>query len=174
MADASCHCHNAKNISCCTTLAAFIVHILGMELAFGNIAVFTVHIPDMRLAVKMVILSNFLFTFFMQEYTKRKKVVHLSVDIVSRTVRPSVLRASCYQSDWFSTNCYTCLSISSCPRITKPCECETGLQVCQSTKCLRHLVTLYSPQPGTTIFFTIAHISGVNWKSGCMCSIIWR
>ena len=71
-----------------------------MRLAFGNIAVFTVHIPDMRLAVKMVILSNFLFTFLMQEYTKRKKkVVHLSVDIVSRTVRPSVLRASCFQAD---------------------------------------------------------------------------
>jgi hypothetical protein len=66
MADASCHGHNVKNVSCCTTIAAFIVHIPGMRFAFGNIAVFTVHIPDMRLAVKMVILSKFLSIFFIE------------------------------------------------------------------------------------------------------------
>jgi len=71
MTNASCHGHNFKNVSGCITVAAFIVHILGMKFAFGNIAVFTVHIPDMRFAVKMVILSKFLFTFFMQEYTKK-------------------------------------------------------------------------------------------------------
>jgi hypothetical protein len=42
-----------------------------MRFAFGNNAVFTVHILDMRLAVKMVIFSKFLFTFFVQEYTKK-------------------------------------------------------------------------------------------------------
>jgi hypothetical protein len=46
-----------------------------MRFAFGNIAVFTAHIPDMRLAVKVVILSKFLFTFFMQEYTQKSSVI---------------------------------------------------------------------------------------------------
>jgi len=72
MVDASCHGRNVKNVSGCITVAAFIVHVLGMRFAFGNVTAFTVHIPDMKLAVKMVILSKFLFTFFMQEYTKKR------------------------------------------------------------------------------------------------------
>lgn len=72
MADASCHGHNVKNVSYCINIVGFIVHMLDMRFAFGNIAVFTVRIPDVRLAVKMVILSKFFFHFLhARVHTKR-------------------------------------------------------------------------------------------------------
>jgi hypothetical protein len=92
--------------------------------AFGNMAVLLFIYRIWGLPLKWKYFQSF-FSLSSCKSTQ-KSVVQYSVDVVSRAVRPSILRASCFQTDWSSTNFYACLSFSSCPKITKPCENEAA------------------------------------------------